>query len=217
MIRLLVTSATYRQSSQARPELSARDSDNRLLARQNRFRVESEILRDSALAVSAGLNLTIGGPSFRPPMPADVKWLGTAGAWTWSDDAGPVLNRRSLYIYAQRTVPHPLLPTFDQANNSETCTRRERSDTPLQALTLLNNATFVEAARELAKRARQERPDDGPGQVERAFRLGLGREPTRGERRRLQELWARAQASSPDPLFVVAQTVLNLDEFQNRE
>jgi hypothetical protein len=215
LIRLIVTSATYRQSSQVRPELVARDPENRLLARQGRFRLEGEVLRDAALSVSGLLNPKIGGRSFRPHLPDDVKWLSTAGAWSWTDDTGPDLQRRSLYIYAQRTVAHPLLPTFDQADTSQSCTRRERSDNPLQALTLLNNETFVGCARAFATRIAAEPPAN---QVAYAFRTSLGREPGRQELARLTELDAKVRAVAPaDEALVLAQTCLNLDEFLTRE
>lgn len=218
MIRLIVNSSAYRQSSDARPELVARDPENRLLARQGRFRLEAEILRDSALAVSGRLNPEVGGRSFRPHLPDDVKWLSTAGAWSWNDDSGPVLQRRSLYIYTQRTVPHPLLPTFDQAGASEPCTRRERSDNPLQALTLLNNACFVDCARALATRLQQTANGRLHEPIRQAFRQCVGREPAPAELRRLDELFAQASAvSSKEAPLVVAQTLLNLDEFLNRE
>ncbi len=214
LIRLIVTSSAYRQSSHVRPELLARDPDNRLLARQGRFRLESEVLRDEALTVSGLLNPRIGGKSFRPHLPDDVKWLSTAGAWSWTDDTGPDLQRRSLYIYAQRTVAHPLLPTFDQADSSQTCTRRERSDNPLQALTLLNNETFTACARALATRIAAEPAD----QIRYALRTCLGREPEREELKRLNELTAKTRAVAPTNEFpILAQTLLNLDEFLTRE
>ncbi len=217
LVRGIVLSATYRQSSRHRPELGDRDPENRWLARQARVRVESEVLRDAALAVAGRLDLRLGGPSFRPHMPEELRFLGTAGAWTWTDDTGPVLFRRSLYMYAQRTVPHPLLPTFDQADPSAPCTRRERSNTPLQALTLQNNPVFVEAARALADAAIRGCPDDG-ARAEWAFRRCVGRMPTATERARLRKLETDASRADPgNGMFVVAQTLLNLDEFQCRE
>ncbi|MBL9175591.1 MAG: DUF1553 domain-containing protein [Verrucomicrobiales bacterium] len=218
MIRLLVMSSTYRQASLARPKLAERDPENRLLARQNRLRLESEILRDSSLAVGGMLNERMGGPSFRPAMPADIKWLGTAGAWSWTDDTGPVLFRRSLYSFSQRTVPHPLLATFDQSNPNESCTRRDRSNTPLQSLTLLNNEVFAGAARALSARLSEERPGDPRGQVDRGFQLCVGRNPTRVEQRRLEALMKEVEGlGKTNGLFVLAQTLLSLDEFQHRE
>jgi hypothetical protein len=217
LVRKIVLSATYRQSSRHRPELHDRDPENRWLARQTRARVESEVLRDSALAVAGRLDLRLGGPSFRMHMPEELRFLGTAGAWIWTDDTGPVLWRRSLYMYSQRTVPHPLLPTFDQADPSAACTRRERSNTPLQALTLQNNDVFVEAARALADAAIRECPDDD-ARAEWTFRRCVGRVPTATERARLRKLHDDASRISPGSgLFVLAQTILNLDEFQCRE
>ncbi len=217
LVRGIVLSSTYRQSSRHRPELADRDPDNRWVARQTRVRVESEVLRDAALAASGRLDLRIGGPSFRPRMPEEIKFLGTAGAWTWTDDTGAVLNRRSLYSFAQRTVPHPLLPTFDQADPSAPCTRRERSNTPLQALTLQNNEVFVEAARGLADAAIHACPNAGD-RATWAFRRCVGRAPDAVERTRLRRLESDAARVSPgNGLFVVAQTLLNLDEFQCRE
>lgn len=218
MIRLIVNSATYRQSSRARPERMERDPDNHDLARQNRIRLESEILRDASLAVGGQLNLALGGPGFRPRMPEDMRWLGTAGAWTWTDSSGPVLWRRSLYSYAQRTVPHPLLATFDSANPNEACTRRERSNTPLQALTLMNNEVFVQAARALASELERTCPGDSLAQASEAFRICLGRAPSRVEQQRLVKLMASLSAvPRTERLFVLSQTVLSLDEFQTRE
>ena len=218
LIRLIVCSATYKQSSEVRLELKERDPENRLLARQNRIRLEGEVLRDSALAAGGVLNLELGGPAFRAEMPEDVKWLGTAGAWSWKDDTGPMLNRRSLYMYSQRTVPHPLLPVFDQANPNEACTRRERSNTPLQALTLLNNSTFVDSARSLAQLLASQNPANPKGQIREAFRRCLGRNPGRSETIRLEALFKQVQRIDPSQaLFMVVQIVMNLDEFQNRD
>ncbi|MCW5558709.1 MAG: DUF1553 domain-containing protein [Verrucomicrobiae bacterium] len=218
LIRRVVTSAAYRQSSHDRPELAQRDPDNRWLSRQNRVRLDAEILRDASLAVGGQLNRAIGGRSFRPPMPEDVRWLGSAGAWSWTDDAGPVLWRRSLYSYSQRTVPHPLLATFDAANPSESCTRRDRSNTPLQALTLLNNDVFVTAARALVEAATDGHPNDPIAQWDQVFRCCLGRRPDPAEKRRLEALReALAKRSETNALLVFAQTLLNLDEFQCRE
>src|SRR5207247_2151359 len=107
LIRLVVTSATYRQSSGTRPELAERDPFNTLLARQGRFRFESEILRDLHLATAGLLNDDIGGPAFRPFMPEDIRKLGNAGGFSWDNSTGPELHRRGLYIFAQRTVPYP--------------------------------------------------------------------------------------------------------------
>ena len=218
VIRWIVNSATYRQSSVSRPELVATDPENRRLARQNRLRLEAEVLRDATLDVAGLLRREVGGKSFRPVMPPDVKFLGTAGAWTWSDDAGPVLFRRSLYSFTQRTVPHPLLATFDLAGSSEVCTRRERSDTPLQALTLLNHPLFVGAAEALGATVRSTDSAHLPADLDRLFRHLLGRGPAPAERARLLGLVRDVERVQPGAGGqVLAQTVLNLDEFLNRE
>ncbi len=218
VIRWIVNSATYRQSSAARPELVATDPENRHLSRQNRLRLEAEVLRDATLDVAGLLRREVGGKSFRPVMPPDVKFLGTAGAWTWTDDAGPVLFRRSLYSFAQRTVPHPLLATLDQAGSSEVCTRRERSNTPLQSLTLLNHPLFVGAAEALGATIRSTDPAHLPEDLERLFRQLLSRGPMPAERARLLRLVREVEQVQPGAGGrVLAQTVLNLDEFLNRE
>jgi hypothetical protein len=202
LIKLIVMSATYRQSSRIRPELVERDPQNVLLARQNRLRVEAEIIRDLCLAAGGLLNDDIGGPSFRPHLSDDVKRLGNAGAFTWTDTEGQERYRRGLYIFAQRTVPYPTSMTFDQADPSQSCTRRERSNTPLQALTLLNQGLFVECAQGLGKRMR-ERPATAPrDRIAWAFELGLSRKPTRPELDRLEKLYADQVAlacTTPDP------------------
>jgi len=188
LIRLIITSATYRQSSQHRPDLAARDPQNILLARQNRLRVESEVIRDLSLSVGGLLNDDIGGPSFRPHLPDDIKKLGGAGAFSWTDTEGPEKYRRGLYIFAQRTVPYPTSMTFDQADSSQSCTRRERSNTPLQALTLLNHGIFVECARGLARRMAGWPAKEPRDRIARAFELCLARKPTGAEIARLEKL-----------------------------
>ncbi len=240
LIRLIVTSAAYRQASRGRPELSERDPENIWLARQNRFRLEAEIVRDVHLAASGLLNPEIGGASFRPHLPDDLKALGSAGAFTWVDDAGPVTHRRGMYIFAQRTVPYPTPATFDQADPSDCCPRRERSNTPLPALTLLNNSVFVECAHGLARRVQAEKGASARDQIALGFELCLGRQPGREELGRLQKLYedelclfrkdppaAGSLAGKAGPegdeqvkaaaLALVAQTLMNLEEFLTRE
>ena len=143
MHRLIVTSATYRQSSEARPELSEVDPGNRLLARQNRLRLEAEIIRDAALRASGLLVSTLGGPSVFPPRPEG------SGQFTqvnrkWKTDEGPNRYRRGMYTFFRRSAAYPGLTTFDAPNAQSTETRRNRSNTPLQALTLLNDQTQTE-------------------------------------------------------------------------
>jgi hypothetical protein len=225
LIRLIVTSATYRQSSHARRELAERDPLNLLLARQNRLRVESEILRDLHLAASGLLNDEIGGPSFRPVMPEELRKLGNAGAFSWDNSTGPELYRRGLYIFAQRTVPYPTSMTFDQANPCESCPQRERSTTPLQALTLLNHGLFVECDRALAARIAALPGSSTREKIESGFELCLTRPPSREELDRLERLYQEAlaaPAAKPDEaqataFLHVAQVLLNLDEFMTRE
>jgi len=189
LIKLIVTCAAYRQSSHYRPELAARDPQNILFARQNRFRVESEIVRDLSLTAGGLLNDEIGGPSFRPHLPDDVKKLGGAGAFTWTDTEGPEKYRRGLYIFAQRTVPYPTSMTLDQADSVQSCPRRERSNSPLQALTLLNHGIFVECAQGLAKRMSALPASEPRARIQWAFELCLSRKPTPAELDRLEKLY----------------------------
>jgi hypothetical protein len=232
MIKLIVSSAAYRQASHLRADLVERDPFNTWLARQNRFRLESEIIRDLHLAAGGLLNAQIGGPSFRPQTPPDFKVLGGAGAFQWEDSTGPEKYRRGLYIFAQRTVPYPTAMTFDQANPCESCPRRDRSNTPLQALTLLNHGIFVECAQGLARRMSSEKSLSQTQGIERGFELCLGRKPAKAELNRLEKLCAEElqllrrhpPATVADPggaetaaLVAVAQVILNLDEFVTRE
>lgn len=158
LIRLIVTSAAYRQASHARPEAETLDPANRLLFRQNRFRVESEIVRDLHLAASGLLSRRIGGPSVFPPMPADLAKLSYANKFAWNNSAGEDRYRRGMYTFFKRTLPHPNLMTFDSPDANVACARRTVSNTPLQALTLLNNESHVEAAQAFAKRVLAEGP-----------------------------------------------------------
>jgi len=216
LIRLIVTSATYRQSSCARPELQTRDPLNILLARQGRLRVESEVLRDLSLAAGGLLNEQVGGPSFHPYLPEDLKQLGSAGAFSWVDTEGPEKYRRGLYIYAQRTVPYPTAMTFDQADPTRCCVQRERSDTPLQALTLMNHGLFIECAQGLARRLMESSPAaDGASRIRRGFEITVGRPPSQAEGERLLEL--RRQLPEPGGWVALSQVLLNLDEFMTRE
>jgi hypothetical protein len=235
LIKLIVTSAAYRQSSHYRPELATHDPQNILLGRQSRFRVESEIVRDLSLTAGGLLNDDIGGPSFRPHLPDDVKKFGAAGAFTWTDTEGPEKYRRGLYIFAQRTVPYPASMTLDQADSAQSCPRRERSNTPLQALTLLNHGIFVECAQGLASRMLELPSKEPRARIEYAFELSLSRKPTRGELDRLEKLYLdqmKLACASPESgaklssagapaesavLVSLSQVLLNLDEFLARE
>jgi hypothetical protein len=180
-----------------------------------RLRLEAEIVRDVALAASGLLSEKVGGPSVFPPQPDGV-FKFTQVPRTWTADAGANRYRRGMYTYFWRSAPHPALIAFDAPDGVNCCTRRNRSNTPLQALTLLNDAGFVEYAKGLADRVLKEKPESDPARLTRAFRLCLGREPKPAELSRLGALLAelggdRAAWES------VARVLLNLDEFITRE
>lgn len=245
--RLIVTSATYRQSSDARPELQERDPFNTWLARQNRLRVEAEVIRDLGLAVSGLLCYELGGPSVRPPQPAGVAELGFNGLVRWKPSTGADIYRRGVYTHFQRTVPYPMLMVFDAPNSNTSCTQRERSNTPLQALTLWNDPVFFDMARALGRRIAKATLEsrDRQGQVAQrifyAFRLCLGRDPDRAEVVSLSNFYASQRKqfeadedsaglvigapSGPDgettaeraAWVMIARTLLNMDEFITRE
>ena len=183
--RLIVTSATYRQSSRHRTDLEIIDPDNRLLARQRRLRLESEVVRDVGLAASGLLNPELGGPSVFPPQPAGVTKLGHIQR-EWKVSSGKDRYRRGLYTHFWRSTPHPALMVFDSPNGVTSCTRRSRSNTPLQALTLLNDEAFYELAQGLANRLVSEALDGDSDRIEFAFRVCLTRDPTPEERSQLR-------------------------------
>ncbi len=240
LIKLIVTSATYKQSSVHRDDIVIVDPLNRLLSRQNRLRLDAEILRDSALAVSGLLKPTIGGPSFRPPLPEDVFDVGRSSNWKASP--GNEIYRRSLYIITLRSVLYPTLSTFDAPDAADACVRRERSNTPLQALTMMNDGVFVEAAQLLALRVLYQRPAEAPKRLQKLFRLVLNREPRAEELSRLRAFHSEqktrvqnggaealktlgthekavqhSEAVEAATLVATARVILNLDEFINRQ
>jgi hypothetical protein len=238
--RLIVTSAAYRQSSQARAESDLRDPDNRLLARQARLRLPAELVRDSALAVSELLYPLVGGKSMRPPQPKGVAELGYGTSVKWETSPGRERYRRGLYIHFQRTVPYPQLMLFDAPDANMSACRRDRSNTPLQALNLLNDPVFVEAARAFSVRILRETPGAGfDARIRHAFEICLQRPPTLSERETLgayhRTQWTifekdPAAAQEWSPLEVpgvarvesstwtgIASVLLNLDEFITRE
>lgn len=248
MHRLLVCSATYRQSAAARPELLDRDPYNTWLARQNRIRMEAEIVRDLALSASGTLDRTIGGPSIRPPQPAglfEIAYAGPTGFAKWEVSQGPDRYRRGLYIWFQRISPYPSLMAFDSPEMNLTCTRRERSNTPLQSLTLLNDVVFMECAQALGRRMVSEAGPSASDSTARkrvafAVRECLGRLPSDDECEVLCGLYDRMlQRYQDDPdaatrlvgelpasetnvaqfaaCITVARTLINLDEFITRE
>ena len=188
MIRLIVTSATYRQSSRHRPELRQVDPLNALWHRQNRFRVEAEIVRDLHLDAAGLLTREIGGPGIYPPLSREVAKLSFRSNYVWTVSTGGDLYRRGMYVFYKRTLPHPNLDTFDCPDSTTALMRREISNTPLQALAALNNEVHVESARAFASRILSEgRPADRD-RIDNAFRHCLSRHPTDAERKKLSEL-----------------------------
>jgi len=180
--RLIVTSATYRQSSNVSPELTARDPDNRMLARGPRFRVRAETIRDIALMASGLINLQIGGPSVFPPSPAEIYQPPISyGRKPWFYQQGPDCFRRAMYTFMYRSVPYPPLETFDAPNGDAACVRRSRSNTPLQALTMLNEPLMMQCARALAQKAVQEPSRSDEERLATVFRKCVARRPSSQE------------------------------------
>ena len=191
--RLIVNSAVYRQSSRVTPELYAKDQYNRLLARGPRFRVDAEIVRDLTLSASGLLNEKLGGPSVTPPAPTFIfQPPASYGPKVWNDETGPDRYRRAVYTFRFRSVPYPVLQTFDAPNGDFSCVRRQRSNTPLQALATLNEVVFMECAQALALHSLEQPGTDGE-RITYAFRRCLGRAPSPAE---LQNLLALLQRES---------------------
>lgn len=155
LIHRIVSSATYQQSSDWQADLAEIDPANRLLARQSRIRLDAEILRDRALSASGALTTRIGGPSVHPPQPAGV-YNFTQNVKNWTEDTGANRYRKTMYTEFYRSAPYPLFTTFDSPDFSTVCTRRSRTNTPLQALTLANDPVFWELSLQLADRAKRE-------------------------------------------------------------
>jgi hypothetical protein len=188
MHKLIVMSATYRQASRAAPEMIARDPDNKWLARGPRFRMEAEMVRDSALLASGLLSEKMGGPSVRPPQPDGVTEA-AYGSPKWNADAGEDRNRRSIYTFMKRTAPFALYANFDAPTGEACLARREVSNTPLQALALLNDVVFLDASRALGRiLATQEGPVED--RVRILFRRCLTRPPTDEEVTTLAKFYA---------------------------
>lgn len=193
--RLIVESATYRQASRVTPELLARDPYNRLLARGPRARVDGEIVRDIALAASGLLNEKIGGPSAFPPAPAFL-FLPPAsyGPKVWRESHGPERYRRALYTFRYRSVPYPMLQAFDTPNGDYSCARRSRSNTPMQALTTLNEPIFLECARALALMTLVEGGETDRSRLAFAFQRCVARPPNPRETSLLLDLFEKQVA-----------------------
>jgi mono/diheme cytochrome c family protein len=191
LLRLMVTSATYRQSSRTTPELESRDPHNRLLARGPRYRLEAETIRDQALALSGLLAREMGGPSVFPAQPDGLWQAAFNGERTWQTSSGTERHRRALYTFWRRTVPYPSLAAFD-APSRELCTiRRVRSNTPVQAFVTLNDPCYVEAAQALARRIVREGGSSPEERVRFALRMCLVRQPTTQEVNRLLTLFEK--------------------------
>ncbi|MSU66662.1 MAG: DUF1553 domain-containing protein [Opitutus sp.] len=218
LIRLLVTSATYRQTSADRTDLLERDPLNVLLARQSRHRLEAEVVRDVFLAQSGLLNGNIGGPSIYPPLPAFVTAFGRNT--TWPATKGPDQYRRGLYIHLRRNVPYPMLVTFDASDTSAACYQRERSNSPLQALTLLNDPVFFECSEKLGQKLAALE-----GSLESQLRAGfeqcMSRPPKPAELEAMRSLYEDelklTKGDAPAAMVAVARVIMNLDEFITRE
>ncbi len=243
MHRLIVTSATYRQSSHFRTDLTDKDPRNLLLGRQNRLRLDAEAIRDVALSASGRLHEVLGGPSVYPPQ-TDGVYAFTQVKKNWPTETGPKRYRRTMYTFFYRSAPYPLFTTFDSPDFQSVCTRRIRSNTPLQALTLANDLVFFELAQGLAQRVIAECPGEAATQsgarIDRAFWITSGRAPSSTERSVLTEYARqsaagfaadpagaealttaelRAAASAPEAaaLVLAARALFNTDNFITRE
>jgi hypothetical protein len=215
--RLIVNSATYRQSSAMRKDLAEKDPRNLLLGRQSRLRLEAEIIRDAALSASGLLTPKIGGPGVYPPQPKEV-FAFTQSNHPWPESKGPDRYRRGMYTFIWRQSQHHLLTTFDAADAQVACTRRNRSNTPLQALHLANDPVFVEFANALGKRIEKEGPPDDAGRINYAFRLCFAREPSAAERERLLAYVEMKRRTDPKTTWsALGRVLMNLDEFITRE
>ncbi len=220
LLRLIMSSSTYRQQSHARPELVTIDPRNLLLARQSRLRVEAEIVRDLALAVSEALSEKIGGPSVFPPQPDGV-YAFTQRKKNWKTSRGEDRFRRGMYTFFYRSAPYPMLSTFDVPKFNTACTCRDRSNTPLQSLTMANSETLLELSRRLGKRIADEvRDGNDARRITHGYRLCFARHPTAGEVERLKEYIHRCRRRFDNEAEVwtaVARVLMNLDEFVTRE
>jgi hypothetical protein len=217
MHRLIVTSATYRQASKARADLREKDPQNRWLARQTRLRLDAEIIRDAALCASGLLTPKIGGPGVYPPQPPEI-FAFTQSAHPWPESKGSDRYRRGMYTFIWRQSQHPLLTTFDAPDAQTACTKRNRSNTPLQALHLANDPVFVEIAKGLGQRIATEGPAEDAGKIAYACQLCYARVPTKLEQDRLLSYLQQQRETNTDRAWtMVARVLLNLDEFVTRE
>ena len=245
LIETIVTSATYQQSSVASKELVERDPHNRLLARGPRFRAEAEVVRDIALTAAGLISHKIGGPGVIPPVPQNVLDYNYVYPSYWTPATGPERYRRTVYGFRKRSMPDPVMSNFDGPNGDFSCARRIRSNTPLAALTGLNETIFVEAARALALRVLREGGTEDATRADHAFLLCTSRRPNpterdevlallKSRRQRVAEGWLNArEVTTGDPATLptlpdgttpqdaaawtlVARVLLNLDETMSK-
>ncbi len=242
LMKTIVTSATYRQSSKSTPALTQKDPDNRLLARGPRVRLAPEMVRDQALLMAGLLVEKTGGPSVKPYQPAGL-WKELAGGTDYQRDRGENLYRRGMYTYWKRAVPPPGMMTFDSAGREACVVRENRTNTPMQALALMNDETYLEAARKLAERMIREGGNSPESRLARGFEIATARQPNERESRVLASSFQRnldrfqtdpaaaAQLlkqgeSEPDKSIApvtlaaystVASLILNLDETVTKE
>ena len=244
-MKMLLTSEAFQQVSSVSPELLRKDPENRLLARGPRIRLDAEQIRDNTLFTSGLINFEMGGRGTMPYQPPNI-WepVGFTGSNTrnYKQDTGANLYRRSIYVFIKRTAPAPFMANFDQPNREALCAKRERSNTPLQALQLMNDVQHFEAARKLAERLITDGGGDAGNRIELAYKIILSRLPSTEEKsivmEGLQKHLARYKADPKASALVVkvgeskikeginepelaaytmlANTLLNLDETVNR-
>ena len=214
ILKTMVMSATYRQTSHAAPELFRRDPFNRLLARGPRVRLDAELLRDQALSLAGLLSEKIGGPSVMPPQP-DGLWQVVYSGDKWETSKGEDKHRRGLYTFWRRTLPHPAMTTFDAPSREFCVVRRTRSNTPLQALTILNDPEYIEAAEALARRGMNEGGKTSTQKIDFVVRLCLARAPRPAEAKRLLDLFEQERLRyemDPKSAEAMAAKYLSKDE-----
>jgi hypothetical protein len=201
ILKLIVLSATYRQSSRLTPQLAERDPENKLYARGPRFRLSAETIRDQALAASGLLSTKMGGPPIMPHQPPNIWKAVGRNAPKWTEATNEDRFRRGVYVVWRRAAPYPSFVNFDAPDRAACTVNRPRTNTPLQALTLLNDPAYVEMALALAARVLTEKPDaDLDERLDHAVRLTLARPATSQERAELRRLWeTRRQAWADRP------------------
>ena len=218
LLRTIVLSSTYSQTSAQTARHRELDPNNVWLSRGPAFRLTGEQLRDQALAVSGLLSTKVGGPSVMPPQPGGV-WRQLYSGARWTDATGEDRYRRALYTFWRRTSPHPAMMVFDAQSREACVLRRQRTNTPLQALVLWNDPQFQEPAKAMGERAMERGRGDPAAGAAWLWNQCLLRDPSRVERDRLVALWRderRLGASEADAWGVVASVVMCLDEFVSR-